>query len=175
VDHFLTRLNRDYDVAIDGVTPEVLELLAAQPWPGNVRELRRVLGRSMVARQAGMLRPEDLRHADGTPLLAGPSDTRVPVVITPPRCEPPRPGPQRTAMWLAQIRGSVSSGTLARASRISEEVARRQLVALARAGHLRREGGGRATRYVLAELTGDGERPRKTPPESPRGPAGRPC
>jgi DNA-binding NtrC family response regulator len=171
VDHFLHRLNRAYDVAIDGVTPEALELLAAQSWPGNVRELRRVLGRSMVARQAGMLRPEDLRHPDGTP-LAGLRETPPSAAASASRRAPLQTGRQRTAVWLARTRGQVSSGALARACRISGEAARRELVALARAGYLQREGGGRTTRYVLVEpetgvTLAESGIPRETPRECP--------
>jgi DNA-binding NtrC family response regulator len=179
VDHFLHQLNRAYDVAIDGVTPAALELLAAHPWPGNVRELRRVLGRSMVGRQAGMLRPEDLRHPDGTPLLTGPRDAPRAGTASAPRRAPLQKGRQQTAVWLARTRGHVSSGALARACRISEEAARRELVGLARAGYLQREGGGRTTRYVLAEpetgvTPAESGIPREAPLESPPAPAGRP-
>jgi DNA-binding NtrC family response regulator len=150
IEHFLPILNREYHAAIDGVTPAALDALAAEPWPGNIRELQYVLGRSMGERKVGMLRPEDLQHEDGTPLLAGP-----PVVLgadlVAARPAPSLTGRQQTALWLARERGSVSSGALAQACRISEEVARRELVTLTQLGHLRREGAGRATRYLPAE------------------------
>ena len=55
-----------------------------------------------------------------------------------------------TALEIARDRGAVTSGALARACGISEELARQQLVMLAQLGQLRRVGGGRSTRYVLA-------------------------
>jgi transcriptional regulator with GAF, ATPase, and Fis domain len=150
VAHFVDLLNREDLLAIDGLTPAALDLLAAHSWPGNVRELRHVLSRSMKRRRGGVLRPEDLCRPDGTPLLAGPR------AVSPAAPTAGRPAPalslrQQTALWLARERGGVSSGALAEACRISEEVARRELVTLARHGHLRREGAGRATRYVPGE------------------------
>lgn len=57
---------------------------------------------------------------------------------------------RQTALRLAATRGSVTGGELAAECGVSGEQARRDLVTLARLGLLRRVGGGRSTRYVLA-------------------------
>jgi DeoR/GlpR family transcriptional regulator of sugar metabolism len=54
------------------------------------------------------------------------------------------------ALRLAGERGAVSPVLLARECGISGELARQQLVSLAQLALLRRVGGGRSTRYVLA-------------------------
>ncbi|MCI0549023.1 MAG: hypothetical protein L0027_17300, partial [Candidatus Rokubacteria bacterium] len=56
---------------------------------------------------------------------------------------------RRIALRLAAEQGAVSSGQLARACRVSDELARRELVALARLGELHRASQGPKTRYVL--------------------------
>ena len=46
--HFLKKINRDREVLIPGITPEVYSLFLEYRWPGNVRELENVLERASV-------------------------------------------------------------------------------------------------------------------------------
>jgi len=41
--HFVDKYNRRFNLAIQGVTPAVMEIFRAHPWPGNVRELEHVI------------------------------------------------------------------------------------------------------------------------------------
>lgn len=68
-EHFRTRFNEQYRLAIDPLGPETLSSLASAPWRGNVRELEKALKVAMIFRRGGALRPDDLRvrgHALGT-------------------------------------------------------------------------------------------------------------
>jgi len=48
VGHFLERFNRQLNKNIQGITPDVMEVLLAYPWPGNVRELENLIERMVV-------------------------------------------------------------------------------------------------------------------------------
>lgn len=45
--HFVDKYNRKFDMAIQGVTPECMEVFYAHLWPGNVRELEHVIEGAM--------------------------------------------------------------------------------------------------------------------------------
>ena len=45
---FLDRYNKENGKAIDGFTPETMELLMSYDWPGNVRELENAVERAVV-------------------------------------------------------------------------------------------------------------------------------
>ncbi len=45
--HFVDKYNRKFDLAIQGVTPESMEIFHAHLWPGNVRELEHVIEGAM--------------------------------------------------------------------------------------------------------------------------------
>lgn len=45
--HFVDKYNRKFDLAIQGVTPESMEIFYAHLWPGNVRELEHVIEGAM--------------------------------------------------------------------------------------------------------------------------------
>lgn len=45
--HFVDKYNRKFDMAIQGVTPECMEVFHAHLWPGNVRELEHVIEGAM--------------------------------------------------------------------------------------------------------------------------------
>lgn len=45
--HFVDKYNRKFDLAIQGVTPECMEIFYAHLWPGNVRELEHVIEGAM--------------------------------------------------------------------------------------------------------------------------------
>ncbi len=48
VQAFISQFDREHGKDIQGVSPEVLRLLAAYPWPGNVRELRNLVERMVI-------------------------------------------------------------------------------------------------------------------------------
>jgi DNA-binding NtrC family response regulator len=77
VDLFLERLAAELEREIEGVSPEAMGALMAQPWPGNVRELRNVLERGAVVARGPVIELGDLGLSD-PPVADG---------------EPPRPGP----------------------------------------------------------------------------------
>jgi two-component system response regulator HydG len=149
VEHFRRAINRRWKLAVEGITPEAMARLEAYPWPGNVRELETVLEQAMIFQGGGWTRPEhlemDVEEGGGRPVVA--ADLRRPNVDN----DRPQDALRRVAaLRLAGERGAVSPVLLARECGISGELARQQLVALAQLALLRRVGGGRSTRYVLA-------------------------
>jgi len=46
--HFLTTISRKYDKAVNGFSPEAMELLIGAPWPGNVRQLQNIVEQTVV-------------------------------------------------------------------------------------------------------------------------------
>jgi len=58
--HFLDEFKRRNNKAIDGMTPDALNLLAAYPWPGNVRELRNTIEKMVVLSRASRLTARDV-------------------------------------------------------------------------------------------------------------------
>lgn len=148
VEHFRRAINQRWGLAVDGIMPQAVARLAGHSWPGNVRELEAVLEQAMIFHGGGWIRPEQLeiesedRDERSVAVVAGaapkPDDERVRLALR-----------RELALRIARDRGAVTRGSLARECGSSEELARQQLVALARLGQLRRVGGGRSTRYVL--------------------------
>jgi transcriptional regulator with GAF, ATPase, and Fis domain len=150
VEHVRRQVNTRYGLSIAGVTTGALDVMLDHLWPGNVRELEAVLEQAMIFQGGGgWVRAEDLGLVRRRPVRRVPS--RVAAV------RPAERGDERLrsvirrqiGLRLAAARGSVTSGELAAECGISGEQARRELVALARLGQLRRVGGGRSTRYVV--------------------------
>ena len=150
VEHVRRQVNARYGLSVAGVTDEALAVMRGHAWPGNVRELEAVIEQAMIFQGGGWVRSQDLGLPD-----------RRSARRAAPRGRAERqgePGEERLraavrremALRLAATRGWVTSGELAAECGISGEQARRELVALARFGQLRRVGGGRSTRYVLA-------------------------
>jgi two-component system response regulator PilR (NtrC family) len=48
VQHFIDKYSRENGKVVDGVSPEVLQILMDYDWPGNVRELENVIERGVV-------------------------------------------------------------------------------------------------------------------------------
>ncbi|MFO8008389.1 MAG: sigma-54 dependent transcriptional regulator [Candidatus Brocadiia bacterium] len=69
--HFLKVYNHVTGKALEGVTPEAIELLRRYDYPGNVRELENFLESAAVFCQGRDIRPDDLpppvRNATGSP------------------------------------------------------------------------------------------------------------
>ncbi len=62
IDHFIQRFNARRGKRIQGVTPEVLEILMRHPLPGNVRELENVIEYCFVLCHNGLI---DVKHLPG--------------------------------------------------------------------------------------------------------------
>jgi DNA-binding NtrC family response regulator len=58
--HFLRQYARGRDQALEGISPQALDLLEAYPWPGNVRELQNVIERACVLAEGPTFEPRDL-------------------------------------------------------------------------------------------------------------------
>ncbi|MCC8143720.1 MAG: hypothetical protein LIO97_07370 [Tannerellaceae bacterium] len=52
--------NRTLSLEIDGVSPEVLELLVRYDWPDNVRDLENAIQNAMILCTGNLIRPEHL-------------------------------------------------------------------------------------------------------------------
>jgi len=59
VDHFIQKSNNN-GREIEGVSPEVMEILLAHNYPGNVRELQNILEHAAVLCPKGVIKPEHL-------------------------------------------------------------------------------------------------------------------
>jgi DNA-binding NtrC family response regulator len=60
IDHFLTRFNRDFGLAVPEVAAEARRLMLAYRWPGNVRELENAVCRAMIMGDGRTLSAADL-------------------------------------------------------------------------------------------------------------------
>jgi len=145
VEHFRAKFNDQYRLSVESPEPEALRTLEGAAWPGNVRELEKVLKQAMIFRREGPIRSEDLRPpARRRAAWAG---SRF---ASRPRATLSALGWRReAAVQIASERGIVTRRDLARQCGTSGEVARQDLVALAKLGVLRRVGRGRSTVYVL--------------------------
>ena len=77
--HLLQRHSARLGVAIDGISPDAMEVLLDYPWPGNIRELENVLERALVLTEDETIDVDDLpeavrRPAPETPGLGVDSD-----------------------------------------------------------------------------------------------------
>ncbi|MHB8054392.1 MAG: sigma-54-dependent transcriptional regulator [Candidatus Aminicenantales bacterium] len=76
VKHFLDVFAAENGKTIEGVAPEVLQLLDRHPWPGNVRELENLIERTVVFAKEKIITRENLPDLfqaphDAAPLVAG--------------------------------------------------------------------------------------------------------
>ncbi len=58
-EYFLGQAKAKMQKEIDGVSPQVFDLLKAHPWPGNVRELEQAIHHAIALNRTGVLSPED--------------------------------------------------------------------------------------------------------------------
>ena len=72
VESFLAEFNERHGTAVEGVSPEAMRILQAQPWPGNVRELRNVVENMVVTGSHAVLQPSDLPPGLAAPAQASP-------------------------------------------------------------------------------------------------------
>ncbi len=80
VDHFIGRFNARRGTRVQGVTPEVMEILMRHPLPGNVRELENIIEYCFVLCHNGLINvrhlPDELQPPEGlTPVASRPSTT----------------------------------------------------------------------------------------------------
>jgi DNA-binding NtrC family response regulator len=61
VDHFIKRFAESSGKAIEGITPEAMNLLADFHWPGNVRELENIIERAVVMASGPKIGAGDIR------------------------------------------------------------------------------------------------------------------
>jgi len=59
-DHFVNQFAARNEKAIDGISPEAMDLLTGYYWPGNVRELENVIERAVVLTRNRVITPADL-------------------------------------------------------------------------------------------------------------------
>jgi two-component system, NtrC family, response regulator HydG len=55
VNHFISRFAAENASPVEGITPDALTHLVANPWPGNVRELENVMERAVVLSQSNQI------------------------------------------------------------------------------------------------------------------------
>lgn len=60
VDHFIKRLSKSLGRAVEGISPEALQIIREYQWPGNVRELQSVIRRAMLMATGPVIVPENL-------------------------------------------------------------------------------------------------------------------
>lgn len=60
LEHFLRLYNDKYQGAVEGFSPDALELLHQYDWPGNIRELENLVQRLVILKGEGIIGPEDL-------------------------------------------------------------------------------------------------------------------
>lgn len=58
--YFLHKYSQSFHKAVDGFSPEALEMLQNYPWPGNVRELENVVQRAIILASGKVIHAEDL-------------------------------------------------------------------------------------------------------------------
>lgn len=53
--HFLDQVRREFELDVNAIEPEALDLLQAYNWPGNIRELKNVIAQSAVMAESGVI------------------------------------------------------------------------------------------------------------------------
>jgi DNA-binding NtrC family response regulator len=62
VDHFINKVNQKCGRSIQGITPEVKDIILNYDWPGNVRELENVIERGVVLSRTEVIDKGDLPY-----------------------------------------------------------------------------------------------------------------
>ncbi|MGB3457635.1 MAG: sigma-54 dependent transcriptional regulator [Litorimonas sp.] len=75
VEHFVSRINAQEKMSVDGATSEAVNLLCQQEWKGNVRQLENTIFRAMILSDGNKLRPQDFpQMSGGLPYLVDTED-----------------------------------------------------------------------------------------------------
>lgn len=83
VDHLITNLNHQLGMIIQGISPDVMEILMSYDWPGNVRELQNAIESAMNLATSPVLKKADFdqlikrMHAKSRRVLLGAQDFRL--------------------------------------------------------------------------------------------------
>lgn len=72
---FLNRLSREYGRELEGIEPQVLDILAVYSWPGNVRQLRNLLESVFILMEGDAITMESLEEAGVLDMLLGEART----------------------------------------------------------------------------------------------------
>lgn len=59
-EHFCNEISKEYHKNIQGMEPEVFELLNNYDWPGNVRELRNTIEKAIIVAKGILITPDDI-------------------------------------------------------------------------------------------------------------------
>jgi len=149
-EHFLGRHANRHSRPVPHLSAEVLAWLARQDWPGNVRELEQAMSRAVIFSEGGRVRRQDLESPQVPDRLPSRSDRRE--GFTDRRERPARLSMrQQEILRIASAQGSIRRRNVRSRFGFSREAARRELVALATLGLLRRTGRNRGARYLLEE------------------------
>jgi len=60
IEHFLEQAKKKFSAQLEGITPQVMEILINYPWPGNVRELMNLITRLVLHKGEGKIELNDL-------------------------------------------------------------------------------------------------------------------
>jgi two-component system nitrogen regulation response regulator GlnG len=74
VTHFIKGCNAEFETAIRGADPRVLEVLRDHPWPGNVAELSNVVKRACLLARGEVITVDDLGDSLEAGTLPGPEE-----------------------------------------------------------------------------------------------------
>ena len=81
--HFLQHFNQEFRKSVQGIEPNVLDMMRAYAWPGNVRELRNAIERAVLLSDSPILTvadlPSEIRGGDDRAGAAAPGgEIRLP-------------------------------------------------------------------------------------------------
>ena len=99
--------------AVDGITPDAVNILAAYAWPGNVRELRNTVEKMVVLARGNRLTPRDI-----------PSNIRDKVKADFPGVVPERRAPVAAGASLAEAEKTIITAALAKLDNNKTKAAR---------------------------------------------------
>jgi transcriptional regulator with GAF, ATPase, and Fis domain len=140
---FVADYGRRHGATLPRLSRQAARALVSYDWPGNVRELEKAISRSVIFADGRWIAPADF----DLPLPEG-----FATEITYTNKSGGFTGRQRQVLRLASGQGTVARGEVMARFALSGETVRRDLVALMRAGVLKREGHGRRTHYRAVGL-----------------------
>ena len=144
VEHFVRAQSLRHGVPVATVDSAVLREVQAYDWPGNVRELEHMVSRAVILGEGGVILTMDIglrppAQLQSSDVMRSRPDFRELIGRVTTR--------QRVALAVAERHGAVRRADIIARFGLSPEAARRDLVALVRAGLLERSGAGRGTVY----------------------------
>lgn len=73
---FLDQVRHEFELDVNAIEPEALELLQSYRWPGNVRELKNVIAQSAVMAESGIIEARSLPERFHGSIASGPRPAR---------------------------------------------------------------------------------------------------